>query len=90
MADLIIKASMGCTLASGTADIYDYNSRPECILQACFVLLHLQFVQTQDVKPACHPHATIQGDGPLRQVKCQARGASIQQSMVAGCAPVKD
>ncbi len=90
MADMIIKASMVCTLASGTADVYDYNSRPECILQACFVLLHLQFVQTQDVKPACHPHATIQGDGPLRQVKCQARGATIQLSMLTGRAPTTD
>ena len=66
------------------------NRRPECVIKACFVLLHLQFVQTQDVKPSCHPHATIQGDGPLRQVKCQAKGAAIQQSMLAGCPPPMD
>jgi len=55
----------------------EHNSRPECILKARFVLLHLQLVQTQDVKPSCHPHAAIQGDGSLKQVKRQARDAAI-------------
>lgn len=66
------------------------NSRPECVLEACFVLLHLQFVQTQDVKPACHPHAAIQGDGPLKPVKRQTRGATVQQSMLTGRTPAMD